>query len=429
MKQEEEKTKQNNGAEGKSREKVKKQRENNVEKKQKNKVVIVLCSLIALATLAIGGYFWYQHRELKKPIKEDWGQKYYMYLKDVNENKKEQEAGLPKNIKESKLSFHKVENIEKPVMVINYEKEKQDYSNVYYIYNNKVNVLVYNQPTKIELLYHIQNKKYDYYSHAIDSNSNRYKSIAEQINERIAELEKGMQKNSEDKTIEENAEYTFDLESTEKITDLNGKEIVLDKFDETFVKPEIKTETIDYSANLEEKDLKSKITKGVDEYKPVEKIITKEVENKVEKKIQEVENTKQEIANAKAEIEKKEAEERAKKEAEEKAKAEAEGIKIGTYTLKYGRYEWDLAEVGDPGRKETYILKSDKTCTHTDYEGKTTSCTFRVGRATDGQSIESMVERDALIIHESDGYDRSYFPKNGGFRDTDLENFIYKGSN
>ena len=75
------------------------------------------------------------------------------------------------------------------------------------------------------------------------------------------------------------------------------------------------------------------------------------------------------------------------------------------------------------------FLRSDKTCTHTDYEGKTTNCTFKAGRATDGQSIESMVERDALIIHESNGYQRSYFPKNGGFRDTDLENFLYKGAN
>ena len=135
------------------------------------------------------------------------------------------------------------------------------------------------------------------------------------------------------------------------------------------------------------------------------------------------------MTKAKEEVAKKEAEEKAIKEAEEKARQEAEGLKVGSYTLKYGRYEWDLAEVGDPGRKETFILRSDKTCTHTDYEGKTFSCTFKVGRATDGQSIESMVERDALIIKDNGGYERSYFPKTGGFRDTDLENFLYKGAN
>ena len=63
------------------------------------------------------------------------------------------------------------------------------------------------------------------------------------------------------------------------------------------------------------------------------------------------------------------------------------------------------------------------------YEGQTFSCTFRAGRATDGQSIESLVERDALIIKDNGGYEMSYFPKTGGFRDTDLQNFLYKGAN
>ena len=80
-------------------------------------------------------------------------------------------------------------------------------------------------------------------------------------------------------------------------------------------------------------------------------------------------------------------------------------------------------------KKETFILRSDKTCTYITYEGQTFNCTFRAGWATDGQSIESLVERDVLIINDEGGYDRSYFPKNDGFRDTDLENFLYKGVN
>ena len=392
----------------------------------KKKIIIISLVSILLIGLAVGGYVLYQYKELKKPIKESWGQKYYVYLKDINENKKHEEAGLPKNLKKSELSFHKIENIENPVMVINYEKENQTYSNVYYIENDKINTIIYNEPSKIELLYNIQNKKYDYYSHIIEGSTNKYKTIAQQINETIKNLEEAKNK---DNKIEQTTEYIFDENSEEKITDLNGKEITLTKFDETFVKPNIKEKTINYNENLEEKELKESIIKEIKEYKPASQIITKEIEKQTEKQVEKIENTKKEIQTAKEEIEKKEAEEKAKREAEERAKAEREGFKVGSYTLKYGRYEWDLAEVGDPGRKETYILKSDKTCTHTDYEGKTTSCTFKTGRATDGQSIESMVERDALIIHESNGYDRSYFPKNDGFRDTDLENFIYKGAN
>lgn len=397
------------------------------EMKSKKKLVIISLSVILLVGLILGGYFFYQYQELKKPIKEDWGQKYYVYLNDVNKNKKSEDAGLPKDLKKSELSFYEVENVNEPVMIINYQKDKQDYSNVYYISNDKVNVLVNNQPSSVELLYNIQNKKYDYYSHVVDNNTHKYKTIAEQINERIQELEKGRNKANEQ--IKENAEYTFSDETIEKVVDVNGKEISLNKFDETFVKPNIKIETISYNFDLGERKLKSKITKQVEEYTPVEEIVTKETQTEVEKKIDEVEKTKEEMTKAKEEVAKKEAEEKAKKEAEERERQEREGFKVGSYTLKYGRYEWDLAEVGDPGRKETYILRSDKTCTHTDYEGKTTSCTFTTGRATDGQSIESMVERDAIIIHENGGYSRSYFPKTGGFRDTDLENFLYKGAN
>lgn len=392
-------------------------------KKQKKKSLIIISLLFFIIAISIGGYFYFQYKELKKPIKENWGQKYYVYLKDVNENKRGEDAGLPNDLKKSELSFYEVKDVKQPVMVINYQKDKQDYSNVYYISDDKVNVIVYNQPSTVELLYNIENKKYDYYLHVKDKDTNRYKTIAQQINDRINELK-------DSKTIRpEEAEYSFKDDDVDKVTDVNGKEIILTKFDETFIKPDVKEKKIEYNFDLEEKELKSKITKQVVEYTPVEEIITKETQTEVEKKIEEVEKTKEEMTKAKEEVAKKEAEEKAIKEAEEKARQEAEGLKVGSYTLKYGRYEWDLAEVGDPGRKETFILRSDKTCTHTDYEGKTFSCTFKVGRATDGQSIESMVERDALIIKDNGGYERSYFPKTGGFRDTDLENFLYKGAN
>ena len=61
-------------------------------------------------------------------------------------------------------------------------------------------------------------------------------------------------------------------------------------------------------------------------------------------------------------------------------------------------------------------------------EGKTKSCTFSVGTATDGQSVESAVVRPALKISENGGYSYSYFPTSSGFRDTDLEHYVYQGA-
>ena len=397
-------------------------------KSAKKKRIFVIIGLLVLVVLGVGGYFLNQQKKLKEPIKQEWGQKYYMYLKDVNENNKQEEAGLPEDLNKSKLSFYQVEDVKEPVMVIDYVVDQVEYSNVYYITNNKVNVLVYNQPSTIELLYNIENKKYDYYSHIKEDNKNKYKSIREQINDRIKELEKAKDNSKEEEKVEDETEYVFSDETVEKVTDVNGKEIVLDKFDETFVKPNIKHKTINYNTDLEEKDLKEAIEEEVEEYKPVEEIITTKTEKQVEDKVEEVYKTRDEMTKAKEEVAKKEAEEKAKKEQEEREKAEREGFKVGSYRLKYGRYVWDLAELGSPGQKETYILKSDKTCTHTDMYGKTTSCTFSVGTATDGQSVESAVVRPALKISENGGYSYSYFPTSSGFRDTDLEHYVYQGA-
>ena len=401
-----------------------------ISKKFSKKIIIICSVLLFLVLLGIGLFVLYKYRESKKPIEQEWGQTYYMYLKDVNEKNKQKDAGLPNNLKTSKLNFYEVDAIKDPVMVIDYKNDGNNYSNVYFINNNKVNVMVYNQPSEIELLYNIENKKYDYYSHIKDNDTNRYKSIAEQINERLKELEKSKNNNSSDnkQSVEESTEYSFGSDSVDKVVDVNGKEISLNKFDQTFVKTDVVDKGIDYNFKLDEGELKNVITEKIKEYKTTDEKITKSVETSVKKKIEKMESTKKEMETAKEEVAKKEAEEKAKKEAEEKARQEREGFKVGSYIIKYGRYEWDLAEVGDPGRKDVYILRSDKTCTHIDFEGKTTSCTFRAGRATDGQSIESMVERDALIINDGQ-YDRSYFPKTNGFRDTDLENFLYKGSN
>ena len=287
-------------------------------KKQKKKLLIIISLVIVLLIgLGVGGYFYFQYKELKKPIKEDWGQKYYVYLKDVNENKRLEDAGLPKDLKKSELSFYEVENVNEPVMVINYQKDNQDYSNVYYISDDKVNTLVYNQPSTVELLYNLENKKYDYYLHVKDKDTNRYKTISQQINDRVNGLK-------DDKTIRpEEAEYSFKDDDMDKITDVNGKEIILTKFDQTFIKPDIKEDKINFSFDLEEKDLKSKIIKQIKKYTPVEKIITKETQTEVDKKVEEVEKTKEEMTKAKEEVAKKEAEEKAKKEAEEREKASA----------------------------------------------------------------------------------------------------------
>ena len=405
----------------------------------KKKIVIISLVALLLLGLGVGGYFFYQYKELKKPIKQEWGQKYYMYLKDVNENNKQENAGLPKNLKTSELSFYDIENVKDPVMVIDYKKENEEYSNFYYIYEYKINVLTYQQPTKIELLYNIDNKKYDYYSHVKEKDSNKYKSISEQIKERINELEKGRQTNNEQK-VEEITEYTFNSDSVDKVTDVNGKEISLTKFDQTFVKPDIKEDTINYSFDLEEKDLKEAITNQIEEYKPVDKVVTKEVETQIEKKIEETSKTKEEMVKAKAEVEKKQAEEKAKKEAEEKAKKEAEekaklaaGLKVGSQTLKYGTYTTSVPHGGINGADlyGTITLKPDgKFHIKTNFEQSSGEAKVvdEDGTYTTGKSMNSYDSQDTIFFTTNSGYKFSYFVTNSSYFNSQWIIYKYSGN-
>ena len=172
----------------------------------------------------------------------------YTYkISTVDARKIKETFALADDKNANKNSFYEVKDVKQPVMVINYQKDKQDYSNVYYISDDKVNVIVYNQPSTVELLYNIENKKYDYYLHVKDKDTNRYKTIAQQINDRINELK-------DSKTIRpEEAEYSFKDDDVDKVTDVNGKEIILTKFDETFIKPDVKEKKIEYNFDLEEK--------------------------------------------------------------------------------------------------------------------------------------------------------------------------------
>lgn len=389
------------------------------EKKKENKktnkkvlipVIISIALLLVLITVLIFNLV--EKKRLKEPIKESWGQTYYVYLRDKFDGEKKEIAGetLPE-IKDYKINFYAVNGIKDPVMVMNYESKKDTYTNIYYIYNNEVQTIRYFSPTTVELLYNINTKEYNYYTHNVSDGKEYYEDIGPQIQNYI--------NSANNVEAVPTDQYVFSEGEKRTVKDVNGNEISIDKFDETFIKPEVKDEAIEFSTDISEKDLKQKVESSIDLYATLEQV-AKKMAQQTNEILAEVEKKQKQMADAQAEVE--------KKAAEEKARLEAQGIQIGTYTLKYGRYEWDLADLGAYGQKETYILRSDKTCTYTDMDGKTTSCTFSVGKGTDGQSVESAVVRDALVIKQG-GYDRHYFPTTGGFRDTDLEYFKYKGAN
>ena len=74
-------------------------------------------------------------------------------MRGTLENKKQEEAGLPENLKESELSFYEVENVSSPIMVINYEKDNQDY--YFFTLNNRDFILTKGKIGKVATGFHI----------------------------------------------------------------------------------------------------------------------------------------------------------------------------------------------------------------------------------------------------------------------------------
>ena len=94
--------------------------------KKTNKIyILIIILLIITVTLSI---LIKNRIDLNKPLNEEWGNKYYLYLKEIKKSKNVKKAGLNENIKKAKISFYQVKNIDNPVMVIKYSQNKKDYS-------------------------------------------------------------------------------------------------------------------------------------------------------------------------------------------------------------------------------------------------------------------------------------------------------------
>lgn len=388
----------------------------NKTKKPKNKKKIIIISSVIAAVVLIAivlTILLMPHKETKKTeskIKEKWGQIYYEYLKDVNEKNKEK-AGLPEDMKDAEIHFYDIENIKNPIMTIDYELNDEDYTNIYYINNKKVDVIVYNEPTDIELLYNIENKDYNYYTKSEKESENTYKIINKQITNKL-----------NDET-EEITEYTFKDDDKDSVTDVNGNEISLTKFEQTFIEIETENEGIKYNTNLNDKELKKAVTKTIDNYQEIADIVTEDIKKSTSTKEEAIVKKQEEMKTAKEEVEKKQQEEKAKKEAEEKAKQEAEkkaneSLKVGSYTLKYGTYKGQYADEGN-----TLVLKQNGQCT---YNGK--SCTYTIGSHDFAQDASTQGSYKTCLVIKTSGesYNQYLMPySNTEIGDGDIGSFVY----
>ena len=241
-------------------------KEKNSKKKEKrNKTGLIIGIVLGVILLSVGGYFLYKYIKFKTPIDEVWGETYYVYLKDSQ--KDEKKATIPKEAKEEKVKFVKPKKQKDPVMVVTYEIKEEVHTNIYFIEENKVNAYVYEQPTTLELLYNIEKNEYDYYIHSVKDTEESYDSLDKQIENKDSEEEN------------QEPEYTFPKLEDGTLEDYEGK----------FIEPEIKDDGFtEFNPNGSESDLKEKIEESVDEFLPQEEVVTPEVEEDVNKKLEDV---------------------------------------------------------------------------------------------------------------------------------------------
>ncbi len=237
----------------------------------------VIIVLLVMVIGVIGLYMYKKHLELKEPIKEEWGQIYFEYLK-------EKPFKIDKAYNQ-KLQFLDVDNIEKPVMIITYNIDDIAYTNLYYIKNNKVkNVKVTSDD--IKLLYNISKKDYDYYTYKKANNQDKYQSLYNIIN---------------------NYNGIYNLSTT--------------TLEKTFIDTKISLKKVNYQDNLDEENLRMLINKAILNYKQQEQLITKKIDDMVLKKT--------------------EIEEKVESEEPKQEEKEEENKPVNSYTLDYGDYKTD----------------------------------------------------------------------------------------
>ena len=378
----------------------------------KKKLIIIISIILVIGILVIGYIFKDKlFGSKEKKLSTTWGETYYVYLKDIKDNNKYKEAGLPTDLKSAKVNFVSVNDIKDPVMTITYDKDKKEYTNIYYINNDKVDAIVYNEPTSIELLYNIEKDTYNYYSNTVSDSDNYYKNITDQIKSKT-------NKDSSKAVIVE--EYRINSNDKEEVTDSNGNSVSLTKFESTFIKLDTPDNSFEFNKSIVEDELRKLVDKSTNLYEDIAKTIKANKEN-VERLKNELKEKEERIKSIKEEKSKEEVKETnndtSTKEVTSSDNTEISGIKLGSYTINYGTYVGEAASSGI-----TLVLNKDGSCT---YDGN--PCTYSVGTHDFAQDESTRGSIKTCLIINADYTTYLYPYSSTAIGDGDINTFNYQG--
>ena len=381
------------------------------------KKLIIIISIILVGGILVCGYIFkdklFGSKENKLSTKKDkvvWGDTYYVYLKDIKDNNKYKDAGLPSDLKSVKVSFVSVGDIKDPVMTITYDKDNKEYSNIYYINDEKVDAIVYNEPTSIELLYNIDSDTYNYYSNTVSNSDNYYKNLSDQIKSKT-------NKDSSKAVMVE--EYIINSNDKEEVTDSSGNSISLTKFESTFIEIDTPDNSFEFNKSIVEEELRKLVDKSTSLYEDIAKTIKANKENveRLKSELKEKEERIKSIKEEKSKEEVKETNDTSTKKVTSSDNTEISGIKLDGYTINYGKYVGEDASSGI-----TLVLNKDGSCT---YDGN--PCTYSVGSHDFAQdeSTRGSIKTCLIINAEYTTYLYPYSATSIG--DGDINTFNYQG--
>ena len=432
--------------EKKDNKRAEKKEKNNTEKKKESKIskktiIIVVLSILVVALACIIGWLVWNNSQADKTTGSEWSDKYYEFLKNQNKNNKLNWLFEDK----TEISFVESKEIEDPIMLVKSDKKCDLDKNgcesiqVLGIVDGEVQWFSGYTASNVDskLYYDIEKKEYKYYIKNGFENNDMYYSLdtivtdhekydaykeaekrgitdysSEEYSNLITEIVEKMEKDPTREVININKENEKVVQET-----VDGKTIEYNTIDSKLVDTGVESEYFDYDKDMKPIEIRKKVIEGKNEYKELDKQVSKAIEKVVKKQVDLIEKTKQDIEKAKAD---KAAAEEAKRAEEEKKKAEEAakaGLKVGNYTLKYGKYVGEAAAEGI-----TLVLSPNGQCT---YNGA--SCTYTIGTYDFAQDESTRGSYHTCLIVNAD-YTYHLMPySNTSIGDGDINSFNFSG--
>lgn len=249
------------------------------------KIILGVLGILILIVLFVALGIFLIIKNNNKPLHTDWGNRYYEYL--INDNNVKDWAKV-------KIEFLNIDNLDVPILKLNYMKDEKYCTNIYYTYNDDVKVID-SCDYDIVLLYNISEEKAFYYDQFEDDGITSYIRMDDFVN-----LDVKKQRNLE--SIKKLG-YSFSSDDDYVTTNTIGAELKLSKFDEEFIEIEEAGFNTEIDLNGRKSELKKNFNKAIDLILPSDSLINGVSSKIIDYSLGDLDEQKNEIKTALNDVE------------------------------------------------------------------------------------------------------------------------------